>query len=90
MRYLPALCGERPTVEKAGWLMASPFKVRLTSEQRGVWQSLTSPASIQAFLDSIPYSAEDANRSPLRVLQERQAHCLDGGLFAAAALRQEQ
>ena len=68
--------------------MASPFKVRLTSEQRGVWQSLTNPVSIQAFLDNIPYSAEDANRSPLRVLQERQAHCLDGGLFAAAALRQ--
>ena len=68
--------------------MASPFKVRLTPEQRGAWQSLTSPASIQVFLDSIPYSAEDANRSPLRVLQERQAHCLDGGLFAAAALRQ--
>ena len=68
--------------------MASPFKVRLTSEQRSAWQGLTSPASIQAFLDSIPYSAEDANRSPLRVLQERQAHCLDGGLFAAAALRQ--
>ena len=65
-----------------------PVKVRLTSEQRGAWQSLTSPISIQAFLDTIPYSAEDANRSPLRVLQERQAHCLDGGLFAAAALRQ--
>ena len=68
--------------------MASPFKVRLTPEQRGAWQGLTSPVSIQAFLDTIPYSAEDANRSPLRVLQERQAHCLDGGLFAAAALRQ--
>jgi hypothetical protein len=68
--------------------MTSPFKVRLTSEQGSAWQSLTSPVSIQAFLDSIPYSAEDANRSPLRVLQERQAHCLDGGLFAAAALRQ--
>ena len=68
--------------------MASPFKVRLTSEQRGAWQGLTSPANIQAFLDGIPYSSEDANRAPLRVLQERQAHCLDGGLFAAAALRQ--
>lgn len=68
--------------------MASPFKVRLTSEQRGAWQSLTSPTRIQAFLDGLPYSTEDANRSPLRVLQERQAHCLDGGLFAAAALRQ--
>ena len=68
--------------------MVSPFAARLTAEQRAAWQALSSPASIQAFLDSIPYSAEDANRSPLRVLRERQAHCLDGGLFAAAALRQ--
>jgi hypothetical protein len=41
---------------------------------------------IQAFLDSIPYVGEDLNRSPSQVLQDRQAHCLDGGVFAAAAL----
>lgn len=59
----------------------------MTPEQRRRLEGLDSPAAIQAFLDGIPYSAEDANRSPLRVLQEGQAHCLDGGLFGALALR---
>jgi hypothetical protein len=67
--------------------MAAPFESRLSKEQRAVWAGLSTPSLIQAFLDAIPYSPEDANRSPLRVLQDRQAHCLDGGLFAAAALR---
>jgi len=49
--------------------------------------SLTSPVKIQAFLDSIPYSAEDIYRCPLRVLRDRKAHCFDGAMFAAAALR---
>lgn len=66
--------------------MVAAFEAELSAEQRATWLGLASPNSIQAFLDSIPYSAEDANRSPLRVLRERQAHCLDGGLFAAAAL----
>jgi hypothetical protein len=35
----------------------------------------------------LPYIGEDLNRSPLLVLRDRQCHCLDGGLFAAAALR---
>jgi hypothetical protein len=48
---------------------------------------LTSPLSIQSYLDSIPYRAVELDRSPLRVLQDGQAHCLDGGLFAALALR---
>ncbi|HSM23340.1 MAG TPA: hypothetical protein VK856_00575 [Anaerolineaceae bacterium] len=58
----------------------------LSSQNQKIWQSLKTPALIQAFLDSIPYSPEDENRSPRRVLEDRQAHCLDGGLFAAAAL----
>ena len=67
--------------------MSDSIEPHLTAEQRAVWLSLDSPARIQAFLDAIPYSAEDANRSPLQVLQDRQEHCLDGALFAAAALR---
>jgi hypothetical protein len=55
--------------------------------QRELFLDLSSPAAIQAFLDEIPYSAENANRCPLRVWQDRTAHCLDGALFAAAALR---
>lgn len=60
---------------------------QLSSKNLAIFQSLKTPVQIQAFLDSIPYSAEDANRSSVRVLEDRQAHCLDGGLFAAAALR---
>lgn len=59
----------------------------LDKDQLAVLSRLDSPEKIQAFLDSIPYSTENANRSPIRVLRERVAHCLDGGLFAAAALR---
>jgi hypothetical protein len=59
----------------------------LDESQRTLLSSLTSPAKIQAFLDATPYSASDDNRSPLRVMQDHLAHCLDGGLFAAAALR---
>jgi hypothetical protein len=59
----------------------------LDKEQNALLASLTSPAKIQAFLDATPYSPSDENRCPLRVMQDRLAHCLDGGLFAAAALR---
>lgn len=59
----------------------------LSKENLDLFTSLNTPAKIQAFLDSVPYSAEDANRCPRRVLEDRQAHCLDGGLLAAAALR---
>jgi hypothetical protein len=63
------------------------FEKFLTPEQRQIYQSLTSPYKIQTYLDRIPYSAENTNRTPLQVLQDQVAHCLDGGLFAAAALR---
>lgn len=56
-------------------------------EQKELFTGLTSPYAIQAFLDETAYSAEDANRCPIRVMADRQAHCLDGALFAAAALR---
>jgi len=45
------------------------------------------PVDIQAFLDSIPYVGENKNRTPLEVILDGHCHCLDGGLFAAAALR---
>ena len=67
--------------------MTTSFENLLTPDQLAMWSSLITPHHIQTFLDSIPYSPEERDRSPLAVLQDRQAHCLDGGLFAAAALR---
>lgn len=62
------------------------FEDHLPPPQRTVFQKLASPLAVQEYLDSIPYIAEELDRSPLRVMADGQAHCLDGGLFAALAL----
>lgn len=49
--------------------------------------SLSSPFKIQEFLDAIPYSAEICYRCPQSVLRDNKAHCFDGVVFAAAALK---
>ncbi|HXK58428.1 MAG TPA: transglutaminase domain-containing protein [Acidobacteriota bacterium] len=59
----------------------------LTCEELKLLQELDTPAKIQRFLDSIPYSTDPIYRSPRSVLRDRRAHCFDGALFAAAALR---
>jgi hypothetical protein len=64
----------------------SEFESRLNLQLLTTFRQLSSPAGIQAYLDDIPYIAEELDRSPLRVLSDRQAHCLDGGIFAALAL----
>jgi hypothetical protein len=50
-------------------------------------RSLNTPYKIQHFLNELPYHNADTAWSPRRVLRERTAHCLEGALFAAAALR---
>ncbi len=50
-------------------------------------RALKTPAGVQRFLDSIPYHLAGTSWSPRRVLQEETAHCLEGSIFAAAALR---
>ena len=59
-------------------------------DELAVLRRLKTPERIQAFLDSeIGYNKElqgPTYCSPRRVLRERVAHCLEGALFAAAAL----
>ena len=50
-------------------------------------RSLGSPVGIQRALDAMPYHVAGTAWSPRRVLRERTAHCLEGAIFAAAALR---
>jgi hypothetical protein len=64
----------------------SKFESRLSSKLLKIFQHLSRPADIQAYLDGLPYIAEELNRSPLQVMTDGQAHCLDGGIFAALAL----
>lgn len=67
--------------------MNEPFESHLNEEQRHLWRSLETPYQIQAFLDTCAYRPEYSNLSPLSVIKQRRAHCLDGAVFGAAALR---
>jgi hypothetical protein len=63
------------------------FDSQLTADERKLLSGLDTPAHIQDYLNAIPYSEDEFYRCPLRVLRERKAHCFDGALFAAMALR---
>ena len=67
--------------------MNNSFEARIIPEELTILSGLTNPYQIQLFLDQIPYSTEDINRTPVEVIQDRVAHCLDGAIFAAAALQ---
>lgn len=60
-------------------------------KELAVFRRLDRPARIQRFLDDLAYNKEPNGatcRSPRRVLRDRTAHCMEGALFGAAALRQ--
>jgi hypothetical protein len=67
--------------------MTGDFERLLSPTERSFMDRLDSPAKIQAFLNTIPYSEDHFYRCPLRVLRDRKGHCFDGALFAAAAFR---
>ena len=50
-------------------------------------RSLKTPYGIQRFLDDMPYHLADTSFSPRVVLRENTAHCFEGAMLAAAALR---
>jgi len=60
-------------------------------DELAILRRLKTPERIQSFLDSeIGYNKEPQGatcRSPRRVLRDRLAHCMEGALIAAAALR---
>jgi hypothetical protein len=59
----------------------------LTNKEYRKLRSLKDPYGIQRLLDAMPYHLKDTAWSPRRVLAENTAHCYEGALFAAAALR---
>lgn len=62
---------------------SNPFTPAELRKLRG----LRNPHGIQRFLDDLPYHLADTAWSPRRVLRENTAHCFEGAMFAAAALR---
>ena len=65
----------------------SDLEPHLTPKHKEILAALSSPERIQAYLDTLQYPSGPENRCPARVMDEGQAHCLDGATFAAFALR---
>src|SRR2546422_3075465 len=64
--------------------MSSQFG--FTRRELRTLRALRTPRGIQRALDAMPYHLADTAWSPRRVLRTRTAHCLEGAIFAAAAL----
>lgn len=50
-------------------------------------KKLSSPEKVQDCLDALPYRCADGHLSARAALRDNMAHCFDGSLLAAAALR---
>ncbi len=62
----------------------------LNEKEEKILRELNSPAKIQDFLNKIPINFDyhkDTCMSPRQVLRKWKGHCIEGAIFAAAALR---
>jgi len=59
-----------------------------TKTELRLFGRLSSPITIQRYLNRLTYDPDYGARSPRWIIKERKAHCFEGAIFAAAALRQ--
>ncbi len=62
----------------------------LNAEELRLLRRLDSPRKIQRYLDTLPFNFEREGEtyfSPRQMMREGRAHCLEGAVFAALALR---
>jgi hypothetical protein len=59
-----------------------------TKPELRLFSRLSSPIKIQDYLNRLAYDPDYGARSPRWIIRERKAHCFEGAIFAAAALRQ--
>jgi len=86
---MPTLLTSRARVSNAGKLSGRNIDSNFgfTATELRVLRALKTPSGIQRYLDEMPYHLAGTAWSPRMVLRERTAHCLEGAVFAAAALR---
>ncbi len=65
----------------------STDKFGFTPSELRTLRALKTPVGVQKFVDELPYNLNYTARSPKKVIDDRIASCLEGGIFAAAALR---
>src|SRR3954454_7198591 len=67
-----------------------PMRFEPSSKMHNLLRKLSTPEKIQKYLDDLPYNKEkdgETCRSPRLAMLHNTAHCFEGALFAAAALR---
>lgn len=61
-----------------------------TKKELVLFKKLNTPAKVQDFINTIPFNFEhdgkDTIKSPLRVLRENNAHCIEGAILGAYIL----
>jgi len=64
--------------------------LKFTKEELKLFKKLDTPAQVQDFLNGIPFNFEhdgvDVIKSPIRVLRENNAHCIEGAILGAYIL----
>ena len=69
-------------------------KLAFTRRERALIARLRTPASVQAYLNQLPYNQEPHGRATLRsfrgVVRHGCAHCLEAALFAAVVLERHR
>jgi len=65
--------------------------LQFTEKEKKLFKKLNTPMKVQDFLNKIPINFErnkkDTIKSPLMVLRKGTAHCMEGAILAALALR---
>ena len=64
-------------------------KYLYTASEQALFRSLDSPSKVQDFLNSLKFNFEKKGEtcySPRQVMKYKTAHCMEGALFATAAL----
>ena len=66
------------------------MKEGFTKKETAVFKKLNTTEKVQAFLDKIPFNFEkegyDTIKSPLRVIRENNAHCIEGAILGSYIL----
>ncbi|TSC69337.1 MAG: hypothetical protein G01um101456_242 [Parcubacteria group bacterium Gr01-1014_56] len=66
------------------------LRALLSPREHTVFKKLSTPVRIQDYLEALPQNfskkSGETCRSPRRILKEGRAYCLEGAIFAAAAL----
>jgi hypothetical protein len=63
------------------------MRKQIPNEENKVFSKFRTPYDIQLFLNSIAYNPREKCKSPVEVIRKRSANCLEGAIFAAAALK---